>query len=91
MSRVPATIRPAYLSDKGFGRTSGREKHAEPSNTVQIVTACTMQRQAKRLRAETEATAFSTIAPGFGNKPDIRGDRLNFCQWETRVEAPFSL
>ena len=34
-SRVPATIRPAYLSDKGFGRTSGREKHAEPNNTVQ--------------------------------------------------------
>ena len=34
------------------------------------VTACTMQRQAKRLRAETEATACSTIAPVFG-KPQI--------------------
>ena len=50
-----------------------------------------MQRQAKRLRAETEATAYSTIAPGFEKTPDIRGDRLNVCLRETRVEAPFSL
>ena len=58
---------------------------------VQNLTACTMQRQAKRLRAETGATAYSTIAPDFGNKQDIRGDRLNACQRETRVQAPFSL
>ena len=50
-----------------------------------------MQRQAKRLRAETEATACSTIAPGFEKSPDIRGDQLNDGQRETRVEAPFSL
>ncbi len=49
-----------------------------------------MQRQAKRLRAETEATACSTIAPGFEKSPDLRGDRLKAYRRETRVEAPFS-
>ena len=87
---MPATIRRFSLSDEGFARTSVREKHAEPSDTVQDITACTMQRQAKRLRAETEATAYSTIAPGFGKKQVIRGDRLEECRRETRVEAPFS-
>ena len=88
---MPATIRPAYWSDKGFARSSGREKHAEPGDPVQVVTACTMQRQAKRLRAETEATDYSTIAPGLRKTSDIRGYRLKACQRETRVEAPFSL
>ena len=87
---MPATIRPAYLSDKGFGPTSGREKHAEPSDTVRDVTARTTQRQAKRLRAETEATDYSTIAPGFWEQGRISARiGLTFVSGKPAWKRPF--
>ena len=56
---------------------------------VQNLTACTMQRQAKRLRAETEATDYSTIAPGFGKIPDIRGSgERRRCLWQMKAASP---
>ena len=89
MSRVPATIRRFSLSDEGFARTSVREKHAEPSDTVQDVTACTMQRQAKRLRAETGATDYSTIAPGYGQPRISAGTGSKLVNGKPAWKRPF--
>ena len=86
---MPATIRRFSLSDEGFARTSVREKHAEPCNAVQDVTACTMQRQAKRLRAETEATAYSTIAPGFGKGRISAGTGSKLAVGKPACKRPF--
>ena len=47
---------------------------------------CTMQRQAKRLRAETGATALSTIAP---RQSDSCGHAVASCGNVTRIQRPF--
>ena len=49
---------------------------------------CTRQRQAKRLRAETGATALSTVAP---RQSDSCGHDVAFCKDDTRISALFSL
>ena len=86
---MPATIRRFSLSDEGFARTSVREKHAEPGDTVQDVTACTMQRQAKRLRAETGATDYSTIAPGYGQPRISAGTGSKLVNGKPAWKRPF--